>query len=398
MAVSRSATRISKIEAWACTVPLTSPISFGSFEVRSRDYTALRVTLESGLTAECLGHTRGSPLDVIALDLLAPRLIGRDALDTVACVEAMRRSVMAMEQDGAIGRALSLLEVALWDLKAQSANLPLWRLLGGAPRSVPVLLVEGYALSGESGDDFVQRLVERVGEGYERLKIEAAHYADPAELRELILAFRAKVGSAPKLVLDLAWAWSSALDGEASCAAWRDLGIDWIEDVMARTQSHEIARLRRKAGIPIGIGDETSRPLDLERLVESEAIDVMRIDATTVGGIARALQLAQFGRDRGTRVSFHVNPEVHEHCVFAASHCDHIEAFPKDRQFDQSITLIHSDFWHRVERGRVSPGMAPGTGIRLDTAAVLKYAYRAGVVSDASGSQRVNTVGSRPNG
>lgn len=382
---------ILSVESWACSIPLETPISFGSFEVTARDYTALRLTTADGRSAACLGHTRGSPLDVVLIDLLAPRLVGQDAAELETCMTGLNRAVTAMDADGVIGRALSLVEICLWDLRAQARGVPLWQLLSGRARPLPLLLVEGYALKGETPEDFVRRLVERVRQGYRLLKIEAAHYDDPRQLRDLIQSFRGQVGPEPRLVLDLAWKWKTAEDGAASCKAWANLGIDWIEDVMPRSQVAEIARLRAQAGLPIGIGDETTRPGDLVALLEARAIDVTRIDATTLGGIAPALDLAR-GASKHGRISFHVNPEVHEHCAYATEAADHIEAFPPDRPFDMSHKLVRSDFWQRVADGSVRPGETPGTGITLNDAALTRYAYRAARVDAGRPARRISNL------
>ena len=121
---------IERIEAWACTVPLPTPLRFGSFEVRARDYAALRVTTRGGLVADCLGQTRKAPVDIAILDVLAPALLGRDAFDIAARVGDLDRALRALERDGVFSRGVSLLEMCLTDLKAQSLGLPLWRLFG----------------------------------------------------------------------------------------------------------------------------------------------------------------------------------------------------------------------------------------------------------------------------
>ena len=74
-------TTIERIESWAVDLPLAGTLSFGAFTVTARQYAAVRVVTKGGLVADCLGHTRRSPVDVAISDLLAPRLVGTDALD-----------------------------------------------------------------------------------------------------------------------------------------------------------------------------------------------------------------------------------------------------------------------------------------------------------------------------
>jgi D-arabinonate dehydratase len=367
-------TSIDAVETWACSVPLPKPLSFGNFTVSSREYVALRVSTRGGLVAECLGHTRRSPIDVAIADLLAPQLLGRDALDVGARLEDIRRATLALDEDGVVGRARSLVDICLWDIKAQAAGVPVWRLFGGNPRQLRVCLVEGYAIADETEGALVQRLLARVEQGYDLLKIEAAHYGRPEPVREIMAAVRAE--AAPEFCCDLAWSWRDARQGIAAAKTWQGLGVAWIEDPMPRTRLDQIAFLRRHSPIPIAVGDEATRAADLERLADDGCVDIVRIDATTIGGFSVAIPLAARTVAAGFRVSHHVNPELHRHCIFADASADHIEVFPADRPFDTSHLLIEEAVYDGIRDAVVSAPESAGTGLRLNREAVERFAWR----------------------
>ncbi|MBL8582906.1 MAG: hypothetical protein JNL61_11865 [Rhizobiaceae bacterium] len=369
-------TTIDRIETWACTVALPAPLSFGAFTISARRYAVVRIVTRGGLVADCVGHTRGSPVDMAIADVLAPALLGKEALDHGARLADLGRITVAMEDDGVLGRARSMIDICLWDLKAQALGVPLWRLLGGSPRSVAVGLVEGYEIAGETEADIAARLAGRVGEGFSLLKMEAAHYGDPQAVARILSEVRRNTAANVRFTCDLAWSCGTARDGLAAAEAWRDLGVAWIEDPMYRTKVSELAFMRRHSPVPIGVGDEVTRPQDLEALMDGEAVDVVRIDATTIGGITAALDLSARATARGLRVSYHVNPEVHRHCVFANAAADHVEIFPADRPFDCSHMLMQGAAWEDVENGRLPPPDKPGTGLRLDMDNVMRFAYR----------------------
>lgn len=367
-------TIIDSVETWACSIPLAKPLSFGKFTVVSREYAAVRIATRGGLVADCLGHTRRSPVDVAISDLLAPRLLGRDAVDLGARLSELARATLAIEQDGVIGRARSLVDICLWDLRAQVLGVPVWRLLGGHRRNVPVALVEGYAIEGESEGDLIGRLIRRTEEGFEFFKVEAAHYGDPGPVRNILAGVRAEADAT--FSCDLAWSWQTARRGLAAAEAWHGLGVAWIEDPMPRERLSEIAFLRQHSKIPIGVGDEATRVGDLDALMDGGCVDVVRIDATTIGGFSAALALGERATRRGFRISHHVNPEVHRHCVFANDTADHIEIFPADRPFDCSHVLIEEPAFAGIRNGAIAPPEGAGTGLRLDDAALTRFAYR----------------------
>jgi L-alanine-DL-glutamate epimerase-like enolase superfamily enzyme len=303
-------------------------------------------------------------VDRAVTELIGPQLLGRSALDVAARRREVADAVAALEMDGVVGRAWSLVEICLQDLRAQSAGWPLWRLLGGDPRPRPVELVEGYALLDEADEAFAERLAARAAEGFRLLKIEAAHYDDPHQLCRRLERFRELCGDGPELVLDFAWRWESAKAKAPLLARLADLGVAWIEDPFPRTRIADYARLKALTTIAVGCGDEATRSADLAALIAADAVDVIRLDATTAGGVAETCRIARDALDRGLRASFHDHPEIHQHCAFAGA-SDHVEVFPTDRPFDRVHDLIEAPPFDRIRQGELAPPTEPGSGVRL---------------------------------
>jgi len=367
---------IDKIETWACDTPISHPINLGKFIVRQRSYLAVRIHTSGGLLADCVTQSRGAPLDLIVTEVIAPRILGKDALNLAALRADLTRELTALGLDGAIGRAWSAVEICLQDLRAQAAGWPLWRLLGGCPRAVPVQLVEGYAIGGEAEDAMADRLAARVEQGFRLFKIEAGHYADAAELLRQLEQFRARVGNRPQVVLDMGWAWPEAKSKTPILHALEGMGIAWIEDPFSSDRVQDYRELRRKTNVPVGAGDETSRAENMYALLEADALDVLRLDATTMGGIEAVRALSTEALRRGVRVAYHVHPEVHEHLVFGLGIADHVEMFPTDRQFDRIHDLIVNASYDRVVNGHLSPSETPGTGFRIDLKKIASFVRR----------------------
>lgn len=368
--------RVELVQVWACELKLPHPLSFGTYSVSSRQYAAVRLTTSDGTVGEALGLSRGAPVDVAVADVLAPLVIGKSALDIGTRMAEIGRATAAMDRDGVMARGRSLVEIALSDIRGQVAALPLWSLLGGDPRPVPVLLLEGYSLPDESDEAYAERLAARVDEGYLGLKIEAASYEDPAQLEARLAHFRRLVGDDPLVVIDMAWSWESVRQGVEAMRRWAPYGVTWVEDPLARHRAREIAELRRSHLCPVASGDEATRPAELAELLAEGAVDVLRLDATTIGGVGEAMHLAAEAARSGVKASLHVHPEVHQHCVFASSAFDYIESYSADRPFDCAHMLFDRDFLDGVVKGAVLPPGDPGLGPRLVDAALERYAYR----------------------
>jgi L-alanine-DL-glutamate epimerase-like enolase superfamily enzyme len=384
---------IERIETWACSLPMETPLDFGTFKVVSREYVAVRLTTSDGMVADCLVLSRRSPIDVAIADVLAPLVIGKPASDIAARASDLANGTRALDQYGVINRGRSILDICLWDISAQKDGVPLWRKLGGRPRKLDVLLVEGYSLPGESDDAFAERLAARVqGDGFRNLKIEGASYRDPGQLAARLREFRRIAGDQAGLVVDLAWSWPDAATGVKAIGTWKDFGLLWVEDPMTRDKVDEIAMLRKRSGVPIGVGDETTNPAELDRLMDADALDLVRVDALAIGGISAAMAVAQRAMAKGIAVSMHEHPELHEHLAFAIDTCRYVEAFPLDRPFVRSHDLLRRSTMQRVERGQLSPPTLPGTGISLDDEALRRFSYRRHAVSAAAAPSLLSNV------
>jgi L-alanine-DL-glutamate epimerase-like enolase superfamily enzyme len=374
--VSLPDTTIASIETWACSLPLDSPLRFGTFTVSHREYAIVRIETRGGLRAECVGLSRGMPVDVAIADTYAPLLLGTEAMDVAARSRDRSSTLATIELSGVQAMAWSLIDICLWDIRAQALGTPLWRLLGGDPRELRVLLVEGYALPDEDDERFALRLAARVEEGYRALKIEGASERDPARLRRRLELVRSAVGEDVDLVVDLAWKYPNAEAAAREIATWEHVRPAWIEDPFPRDHMGEYARLRGLVSAPIGAGDEVTREAALIDLVAEGAVDVVRLDATTIGGVSAAARVVASAGSAGRTVSTHAHPEVHLQCMLAWSAGDYVEAFPLDRSFDPEHRLHEAPFLARVHGGTAPIPDAPGTGVRLDGTQVGRHAHR----------------------
>lgn len=112
----------------------------------SQETPILRLTDADGAvgTGYCYTIGTGGPAVISLLrDTLLPRLIGREAEE----IEAIWRDLMFSTHATAVGAITSLslaaIDTALWDLRCRRADLPLWRMAGGAKNSVAVYSTEG---------------------------------------------------------------------------------------------------------------------------------------------------------------------------------------------------------------------------------------------------------------
>jgi L-alanine-DL-glutamate epimerase-like enolase superfamily enzyme len=260
-------------------------------------------------------------------------------------------------------RAISLVEIALWDVKGQAAGLPVWALLGGARTEAEVMMVGGYARPGVAPEELGQIVADYAADGYRRVKI--ARAPDPAVTTAVVRAAADRLPPVGELVVDAAWALRDAEHLRRETAGWGDAPIAWLEDPMPPENVAACARLARGRALPIGWGDEVTDEHVLRRLAEADCLDVLRIDATAVGGFAVAARLAGFATGLGLPVSFHVYPELHVHLALGLPGQLSIETFdPVDNPFDPCATLLTGG--PSIAKGVARAADAPGLGLAFD--------------------------------
>ena len=148
---------MSKIESvTACTarVPLHAPTAFSTRRVLAREYALVRVRGDDGVQGIgfCYGgHNAGSLVTKAVTDLLAPLLVGQDCHAVERHWEAMYDEALLQGRAGAVVRAISILDIALWDRNARAAGLPLYKFLGAHRTDlVPAYASGGYYLDGKT--------------------------------------------------------------------------------------------------------------------------------------------------------------------------------------------------------------------------------------------------------
>lgn len=331
--------RIASVEARTVRVPLPKPLRLGSLYIPHRDYCLVRIRTRDGVEGQSFGLTRGMPIDQVIRQSYADALVGADPAEPLALWRDSYNSHIAAGRTGLGMRALSLLDIALWDIKARSAGLPLWRLLGGSASPVEAIMVAGYP-TGESALELAERVVRYGEQGYTHLKI--ARASVPAFTAELLAQCGRDLPSTSRLVLDAAWFWRTAYDAAAELRSMDLSRLAWLEDPMPAEDLPGYERLAQLVTVPIGVGDEVTDASLYSQFLRSTAADVIRIDATCAGGITGAHRILQASRLMGKRVSFHVYPEIHRHLAALDPTCL-IECFDNsDNPFDPSHLLMRA--------------------------------------------------------
>jgi L-alanine-DL-glutamate epimerase-like enolase superfamily enzyme len=365
--------RITSVTATTCVVPLPRPIVMGEIRFDAREYVVVEVTTDAGQTGIGFGMTRDSPVAAIVERTLAPALVGRDPLLTEGTWDALYYANLPMGQRGIFMRALSAVDIALWDVKGQVAGLPVWKLLGGARPRVPAAVAGGYPASDRSLADLEAEVADYAAKGFRTIKLAAGELADDTvRLR----AARRVLGPGVALAHDVHWAWRDLLSVVPTVRAWADLEIAFLEDPFPSELVALSVRLRELTGARVALGEDGVGRWSFRELLEQRSPDVLRVDATVMGGLSEAVKVCALASTLGVPVFPHVFPEIHVHLGAAFPGILAVEMTDPAYQTETLYRLFRE--WVTVSDGDIVAPEAPGLGVVLDREAVERYAVRPG--------------------
>lgn len=341
--------------------PLEPPLWLAGRAIRARRYIVLELTLDDGATGSAYALTRGGPL-FEAVRVAADEL-----------TSSHQSAALALLASGATPlaeRVRSLVDICAWDLIGQIAGEPVWRLLATTASPQPALVVAGYRRPGETDLDIAERLRGLAARGMSVFKLPSE--ADPEATRRLVDTIRSVCGPQVELIIDLESELSSVEAAVAMDAAVRGARPLWLEDPFTPSAAAETRQAREGLMLKLAAGDEGSSA-DLTALLEAGAVDVLRADATTAGGVTGLTAIA---RTANRPMSYHVYPEVHRHLAMAFGAAGGIELFLPDDPFDAAARFIEADGLEIDRDGTIAPPTSAGLGMRVRADEVRTWVTR----------------------
>lgn len=309
------------------------------------------------------------PTDRLIVDCIlhafGPLLMGEDPREVRALWEKMHKQseIYWVGRSGITHLALGAIDIALWDLKAKDAGLPLWKLLGGsASKNVEAYNTDGGWINWpiETLVSDCRRMVEE--EGYRAVKIKVAG-PDPAEDLRRIEAVRSALGPQVRIMTDANGRWSLP---QAIQTASRlvDFDITWIEEPIAFDDVTGHRRLAETISTPIALGEQLYLAAQFRDFIAVGAVHYVQPDVVRLAGVTEFWQVADLAHSYHLPVCPHVGDmcQVHQHLCFAHPACNLLEYIPWLREWMEYPVTI--------ENGHYLAPEAPGAGTTPTTRAL----------------------------
>jgi len=380
-----------------------------------RNFVTLKISTESGLTGLGDATLNGREMAVVHYlrDHVAPLLVGRDAHRIEDTWQFLYRS--AYWRRGPVTMAaVAAVDVALWDLKAKAAGLPLYQLLGGASRTG--LLAYAHA-SGTDLESLFDSIRSHQAAGFRAIRVQTGvpglrsiygvaatvtepgtegqsqHY-EPAQravrppeedwdtrayLRHLpgvFEAVRSEFGPELPLLHD-GHHRMTPLQAAQLGKALEPYDLFWLEDCTPAENPEALRLVRSHTTTPLAIGEVFNTVWDYQQIISEQLIDYVRSSVTHAGGITHLKRILEFAAQYQIRSGMHGPTDISPVGMAAAMHLGLAlhnfgiqEYMPHGERtnavFQQSFTFAN---------GLLHPGDRPGLGVELDVDEAGRYPY-----------------------
>jgi L-alanine-DL-glutamate epimerase-like enolase superfamily enzyme len=302
-------------------------------------------------------------------EVIAPLVKARaftDPAEARAYLEAATAILRVQSgEPGPIAAAIAGVDIALHDLFARRAGVPLWRMLGGASGVVRAYASLGRAIEARPA---IERCLAR---GLRAFKLHSSgsiadHIATVAPVRELL-------GESCELMLDVNSSW----DPEAAIATVGELErfcLAWLEEpIPADAPFATWRRLARAAPMPLAGGENLLSDAALEAALRAKVLGVIQPDVTKWGGVSGCLAIARRAVAQGLRYCPHmfsgaVGVLASAHVLAASGSTDGmLELGAGDNPVRDALLEVP------VKDGTLDLGDAPGLGLRLEPGRLRDY-------------------------
>lgn len=311
-------------------------------------------------------------------DVLAPLIVGRDSSDIERIWHDMYHVPHKLGPMGAQLNAMAGIDVALWDITAQRAGVPLYVLLGGKVRD----RVEVYA-SSMSRDmepvDEARRAARLQEQGYGWYKTHSAtrwmYDRGPDRTVDTVREVRAACGDDFQIMVDV----NNAYLPHTAVRIARQLeqyGVFHFEEPIAEHDLDGYARLVSKVDVAIAAGEQRYTRWQFLELIQQGHVDIVQPDVVKCGGITEFRKIAAVAGAFNRPITVHntqpvIGTMAHQHLWLSTPGCIYPQEYNIERHAlrdDWPIAAVGPV----VEDGFLAPPTRPGLGIELDEDVIAK--------------------------
>jgi len=368
--------KITRVEAMVLTCPLEKPIMDATYTLPHRSAVLVRVDTDEGLSGLGEAAYFGGPPMITKMIIekeLQEYLIGEDPLNIEKLWEKMYQRSIKHGRKGAIIASMSGIDIALWDIKAKAAGMPLYRLLGGCHERIRAYASAGFYAEGKGIKELAEEMASYVKEGFTAVKMKIgrlSHSQDAARVR----AVREAIGDDVDLLVDGNNAYT-AYQAIKIARMMEEYNIFWFEEPVPAEDIEGSAAVAAAIDTPVAAGENEFTRYGFRDLFLNKAVDIAQPDVTWCGGITEAKKIAAMA----SAWNIICVPHSFSSAIALVANLHFSASIPNSlfQEFDRNYNPLRENLLTEPvkinKEGYIELWDKPGLGVELDQAVVQRY-------------------------
>ena len=359
--------KITKIKPSYYFVPYDRPLGNGKYMYYGMTMNVCCVETDEGITGVGYvgGPMGGGGIIHETLKELSSYVVGEDPF-TVEKIWAKMYLPKIFGRKGLEMRAISAVDIAIWDLIGKAVNQPLYKLLGGYTNKLKAYVAAGYYEKGLNLKMLSTEMEQIVNRGARAVKMKIGRFPIREDAERIRVA-RETIGPDVDLLVDANNAYSVP-DAIKMARHLEKYDVYWFEEPVNCDDIPGQAAVTAATDIPVAIGENEYTRWGFRDLVDNKCANIFNTDCMVVGGITEWKRVADLAAAHDIPIAPHGNQFLHVHLTSAVPNGLILEWLEHDMGYSEMFI----DELPMVD-GYVSPPERPGLGFEFNFKAMEKY-------------------------
>lgn len=353
--------KITRFENMIVSIPLKNPVKISHNTYTAREFNILLLNTDEGFTG--MSYVRGGVIVHAAIEELTRLLIGEDPMMKEKIWQKMYRSHLLQGRKGAVLRAMSAVDIALWDITGKALNQPVGKILGGYREEIPCYV----SFSGYYPDNELKKLAleteELLKRGFNAFKLRVGARTIQEDVTRIKLV-RSIVGDHNAIMVDANNSYNDTALAIRAGRQFESLNVLFMEEPTMPDNMEGSAQIAQALDMAIATGEQECTRWGFREMIEKKSADILQPDVTVVGGISEWMKISAMASAWHLPVMPHFFFDISIHCAAASDATTCMEYFPSDspvisfdRMLENPLTPINSTLKMPTQ---------PGLGINLN--------------------------------